>query len=337
MYRPTRVVAALAGVAMLTLACGSADDEPTATSADGTEQDTDAEDGATDAGTDGDAAEEGDTRTVSHHQGESEVPSDPQRVVTLDSPHLDTALSLGVTPVGAVRSSVDEGLPPYLGERTEGIEIVGTIEEPDLEAIASLQPDLILSATVRHEAIYDQLSQIAPTVFTETSGTNWQEGFTLVADALNRADEGEQALADYEQQADEVGQEVGADGMVASIVRFLPDETRVYGPDTFSGTVLTDIGFSLPELEYHPEYSMAMISPEQIDLADADVMFATTYGDPEETTRGAVTQIWENLDAVASGCQFDVDDREWMLGIGLIGAEIILDDVAAFLSETDCG
>jgi iron complex transport system substrate-binding protein len=106
----------------------------------------------------GAAARTADTRTVTHDRGETEVPAEPQRVVVLDSPHLDAALSVGVTPVGSAQSSVDEGLPAYLGDRTEGIDIVGTIEEPDLEAIAALDPDLILSATVRHEQIYDQLS-----------------------------------------------------------------------------------------------------------------------------------------------------------------------------------
>lgn len=331
MSRTVRTIAAVAAVALLAAACGTAGDATAETPA-GNSAAEDAAEGASP-----EAAEEPGTRTVSHHQGETEVPAEPQRVVTLDSPHLDAALSLGVTPVGAVRSSVDDGLPGYLGDRVDGIEVVGTIEEPDLEMIASLQPDLILSATVRHETIYDQLSQIAPTVFTESSGTNWEDGFALVAEALGRSEMGDQALADYHERADQVGEETGADGMLASIVRFLPEETRVYGPETFSGTVLREIGFELPELEYHPEYSMAMISPEQIDLADADVMFATTYGDPEATTRGSVTQLWDNLDAVGSGCQFDVDDREWMLGIGLIGAEIIIDDVETFLSGTDCG
>lgn len=90
-------------------------------------------------------------RLVEHVMGTTEVPADPERVVVLDTPHLDTALSLGVTPVGSVQSDVAEGLPAYLGGRTEGIEIVGTIEEPDLEAISALDPDLILSSSVRHE------------------------------------------------------------------------------------------------------------------------------------------------------------------------------------------
>src|SRR5690554_1223765 len=97
--------------------------------------------GSTDAADDDAAgaapsATDGGSRTVEHDMGSTEVPAEPERVVVLDSPHLDASLSLGVTPVGAVQASVDEGLPAYLGDRTEGIEIVGTIEEPNLEAIA---------------------------------------------------------------------------------------------------------------------------------------------------------------------------------------------------------
>lgn len=285
----------------------------------------------------GEAADQPERRTISHDMGETDVPADPQRVVTLDSPHLDAALALDVTPVGSVQSAVDEGLPAYLGDRVEGVEIVGTIEEPDLEAIAALEPDLILSATVRHEEIYDELSQIAPTVFSESSGTDWKDGFTLVAEALGRAEEGEQALADYRERAEEVGAATDAEELLAGIVRFLPDETRIYGPDTFSGSVLHDVGFDLPTLEYD-EYSMAYISPEQVELLeDADVIFSATYGDPEATTQAAVTGLWGNLPAVASDCQLAVEDDEWMIGIGLIGAEIILDDVESFLTDRACG
>jgi iron complex transport system substrate-binding protein len=281
-----------------------------------------------------DVAAAAEPRVVAHAMGETEVPADVERVVTLDTPHLDSALSLDVTPVGSVQSDVAEGLPGYLGERAEGIEIVGTIEEPDLEAIAALEPDLILSSKVRHEQIYDQLSEIAPTVFTDYE-KGWKDIFSVTADALGQAEEGEQALADYTQRAEELGAEVGAPELAASIVRFLPDETRIYGPETFSGDVLTDVGFALPELEYD-EYSMAYISPEQIEMADADVVFSTTYGDPAATTKDKVTALWSNLEAVQIGCQFGVEDDEWMLGIGLIGAGIVLDDVESSLGQKDC-
>jgi iron complex transport system substrate-binding protein len=282
----------------------------------------------------GSGAAAAELRTVAHAMGETEVPADPQRVVVLDTPHLDSALSLDVTPVGSVQSDL-EGLPDYVADRAEGIEIVGTIEEPDLEAVAALKPDLILSSKVRHEEIYDRLSQIAPTVFTDYE-KGWKDIFTVTADALDKTEEGEQALTDYTERAEKVGEQIGTEGMKASMVRFLPDETRIYGPGTFSGSILTDVGFELPQLKFD-EYSMAYISPEQIELADADVLFATSYGDAAATTKGAVTALWNNLDAVSSGCQFFVEDDEWMLAIGPIGAGIVLDQIESSLAGKDCG
>ncbi|MGQ0846784.1 MAG: ABC transporter substrate-binding protein [Sporichthyaceae bacterium] len=269
------------------------------------------------------------TRAVAHDKGVAQVPVAPARVVVLDSPHLDAAIALGVVPVGSTRSGEGDGLPAYLADRAPGVQPVGTIEEPNLEAIAAMRPDVILSATVRHDAIYGKLSQIAPTVFTAGSGTNWRDGFALVAEALNRAEQGRAAVAEYDAQADRTGSAIGAQGKRAAIVRFLPEETRIYGPSTFSGSVLTDVGYSLPALSYD-EYSMVYISPERIDQADGDVLFATTYGSPEATSRAAVAGLWGRLPAVANGCQFDVADDTWMLGIGLVGAKAILADLESF-------
>src|SRR3546814_5080714 len=108
--------------------------------------------------------------------GSTEVPAEPERVVVLDSSFLDASLALGVTPVAATEAIAGSGMPAYLGDAVADMEVVGLIEEPNLEAIAAQRPDLILGAKVRHEALYEELSGIAPTVFTESSGTNWKEG-----------------------------------------------------------------------------------------------------------------------------------------------------------------
>ena len=64
----------------------------------------------------------------------------------LDTGELDSAITLGVKPVGAVEAVPGMGLPEYLGEKTRGIELVGTIEQPNLEKIAALDPDLFVKA-----------------------------------------------------------------------------------------------------------------------------------------------------------------------------------------------
>ena len=120
-----------------------------------------------------------DAYTVTHAMGETTVEAAPERVVVLDSPHLDALIALGHTPVGITESSAGTGAPPYLGE--VDAELVGLTSEPDIDRIAALAPDLIIGAKVRHEAIYDELSGIAPTVFSENSGTDWQEQARITA------------------------------------------------------------------------------------------------------------------------------------------------------------
>ncbi|MGW6508952.1 ABC transporter substrate-binding protein, partial [Streptomyces niveus] len=146
-----------------------------------------------------DKAESGATRAVQTAMGEVKVPDDPKRVVVLDTDALDSAVTLGITPVGATTAVADVPFSTYLpADKLTGIKPVGLIAEPNLEAIAALKPDLILSSKVRDEKNYKPLSAIAPTVFSDTTGPNWRENFELHADALGRTAEAKKIAADYD-------------------------------------------------------------------------------------------------------------------------------------------
>lgn len=209
---------------------------------------------------DDDSPKSADAYTVQHAMGQTVVDGEPERIVVLDSPHLDALVALGKTPVGITESGAGSGAPPYLADKLGDVEIVGLTAEPDIDAIANLAPDLIIGAKVRHEAIYDELSGIAPTVFSIDSGTNWTEQATITAAAVQAEDEMDGLLDDLSERIAEVGDKVGAEGRTASIVRFRPDNFRLYGPETFSGSVLTEMGFDLGERTWD-EYSMAELSP----------------------------------------------------------------------------
>ena len=123
--------------------------------------------------------------------------------------------------------------------------------------------------------------------------------------------------------------------MFGGILRFLATGwiEPMYGEPTFSGSVLTAVGFDVTgdaPLQWHPEYGMALVSPEQFALLDADVIFATTYGE-DDSARGGFEAVWGALPAVAAGRQFDIEDGTWMTGIGVIGANLILDDLETWL------
>lgn len=267
-------------------------------------------------------------RVVTHAMGETTVPAQPQRIVVLDSPHLDALVSLGITPAAITERAMGYGAPKYLADKLTGVKTVGTIQEPDLDAIANLAPDLIIGTKVRHEALYTQLSGIAPTVFSVSSGTNWHEQARLTAESVGKSAEMEQLLTQLDVRAKAVGQKVGATGKSVSMVRFTEDRFRLYGPETFSGSVLAQVGFTHPARTWNT-YSMAELDPEQYEQINGEVVFHADYTGSKTgtTTKSRVVSLWGSRPAVAAGRAYEVSDDTWMLGIGVIGAGQIIDEI----------
>ncbi|GAB3669371.1 ABC transporter substrate-binding protein [Streptomyces sparsus] len=291
----------------------------------------------------GDAGADG-TRTVQTAHGEVEVPEEPKRVVVLDTAELDSALTLGVKPVGATRSDVASGFLTYLSDKqTAGIADVGKIAAPNLEKIAELEPDLILGSDVRDEERYDELSKIAPTVFTESTGLEWKENFELHAEALGKETEAEKVVTDYRSHADEVTEALGgqkaAKELETNVVRFVEGaDTRIYGDGSYIATVLKDVGLGRPAIvEKATAYDglMLEISPEQVDKADADVVFYTSYGDPAESgeAKAVDSGLWKDMQVTKDGNVFRVNDETWIQGIGYTAAETILDEIEQKLAK----
>jgi iron complex transport system substrate-binding protein len=281
----------------------------------------------------------GETRIIQHTMGETAVSANPQRVVVLDGPMLDAALAVGITPVGAVTAFADEPFPAYLGDQTEGIANVGQIQEPDLERIVALEPDLILGTQFRHEAIYDQLSQIAPTVFSGIVGVSWKDDFLVYTDAMNRSAEAEEIIAAYDARVEEFKTATEADraDWRVSVVRFLADQTRIYFKTSFIGIVLEDLDLPRPEAQDKgvPEERFTEISRERVNEVDGTHIFACAYGEPSESQLAEYMSdpLWQTLEAVQNDKVYWVDDDYWMVAIGYIAANLVIDDLFAYLVD----
>ena len=274
-------------------------------------------------------------RTVQHAMGETRIPARPERVVVLDTGELGSALSLDVVPAGAVTTDVSEEFLSYLAGDAEGVEVVGTIAEPNLEEIAALQPDLILSNKVRHEELYEQLSRIAPTVFAEKLGAAWKDNLLLVGEALGLDADAADALADYEAVAVELGRSVGDPGSTTvSALRFVEGSIRIYTPASFIGTVLTDAGLGQLELPVQDVPTFAELSAEEITLADADVVLYSSYGPPGDSGEAAAVggPLWPRMGAVQAGRAYAVEDDVFFTGIGLTAATLVVEDLAEKLA-----
>ncbi|MFJ9141743.1 ABC transporter substrate-binding protein [Streptomyces griseus] len=310
----------LTTVAALTLAaCGGSDDSGS---------------GSTSSG--------GSTRTVETPMGDVQVKEAPERVVVLDTAELDSALTLGVKPVGATHADVTSGFLNYLPkDQLSGIKDVGQMMTPNLEAIAALKPDLILTSKIRHGDKYDELSKIAPTVMTENTGYPWKENFQLHAEALGKQTEAKMVTDDYANHVADVTKALGGKDKAAAtevnMVRFVEGaDIRIYGRKNYIATILADVGLGRPAITDQAKDGFSYdVSPEKIDLADADVVFHSTYGDPKKSKETETTGsgLWKNMDAVKNGKVFAVDDQLWIQGIGYTAADKILGELHQNLTE----
>lgn len=279
-------------------------------------------------------ADEATTYTVEHAMDTTTIEGTPKRVVILTNEGTEALLAMGVTPVGAVQSWTGDPWYAHISSQMEGVPVVGTESAVNVEAIAALQPDLIIGNKQRQEDIYNQLSAIAPTVFAESLRGNWQENFKLYSVALNKEAEGKKVMDDYneriaslsEKAQDQLSTEV-------SIIRFLSDHVRIYLKDTFAGVVLEQIGFARPEAQDVDEF-MIKAGKEQIPQMDGDIIFYFTY----EPGDGAATKneeewlndpLFQNLEAVKAGNIHKVDDAIWNTAGGVIAANLLLDDLEA--------
>ncbi|MDF2990000.1 MAG: ABC-type Fe3+-hydroxamate transport system, periplasmic component [Microbacterium sp.] len=266
------------------------------------------------------------THEVAHARGTTAVSIAPQRVVTLEPLELDTAVSVGITPVGSAVANMVNGVPSYLG--VEGVTPVGTVSEPDLEAIAALEPDLILGTESRHSALYDQLSAIAPTVFIATQADPWRDNAALIGEALGREDDVQKAVDAVDERCAEIKSAHDLTGQTAEMIRPRDETTlSLYGPVSFAGSLLECVGYTIPDHEWE-DGLQADISPENIASATADAVFVTTtdVNDPS-TVPAAITQ-----NAAAFPVVTLVDTSTWVAGVGPKGAQSVLGDIESFLT-----
>jgi iron complex transport system substrate-binding protein len=318
MRRPVTVLALLAGLALAGTAGCASDPAPGAAAS---------------------ASSSSGTREIIHAMGTTKVPAAPARVVVLDTDKVDTLLSLGVVPVGAARAAELSGWPKYLGDKVSAMKEVGTLQEPNLEAIAGLKPDLILGSKFRQEKFYDELAKIAPTVFTEAVGVTWKQNFLLDGAAIGKDQQAKDMLNAYEKRAKDLGAKIGTPaGVKVSIVRFMPTEIRVYGPESFSGIVVGDVGLARPDrqlLAGKDDKRFDRVSPERVSEVDGDVIFVAAYGEKAAAKQAEVTAgpLWGALSAVKAGKAHVVPDETWMTGIGVTAAGKILDDLEKYLSR----
>lgn len=234
--------------------------------------------------------------TLVHAYGETVIPAKPQRIVTWGWGAQDAVIALGEVPVGIPHFGYGGDENGALAWTKEAIAALGadfpvilpdTGREPPLEAIAALQPDLIVAVySGITEDQYRALSGIAPVVaFPKTAwDTSWQDTITTTGTAMGKKAEAEALVADLEQFiVDETAKYPELAGATFAAFAEWNGEINVYGDLDARVQLLANAGLvsapSVAELAQGQNLYF-MLSFENFDQLTADVL-VTYFETPE--------------------------------------------------------
>ncbi|KQY46212.1 ABC transporter substrate-binding protein [Cellulomonas sp. Root137] len=326
--RKTAFPALLAGAALLLAACGTTEDAADAPDAAASES----------------AA--GGPITITDDRGTVELDGPATKVVSLEWGLTENLLTLGVTPVGAADVAgyntwatvvpLDESTPD-----------VGFRGEPSLDAIAALDPDLVVTTTDLPAEVIEQIEAEYPVIALRGSDATDPIGkmrstLEILGEATGTSDEAETALADFDAKVEDAKTQLDEAGLAGAEFTMADGwvsdgavSIRMYTPGSFLGGVASELGLTNAWTgEGDPDYGLAQTDVEGLtSLGDIHFLYVGNDTDGGDAFKDGLAgnAIWEQLPFVVAGNTARLPDGIWMFG-GPQSASAFIDAAVAALT-----
>lgn len=236
------------------------------------------------------------TRSFTDDTGRTvEIPTKPLRIVSLQDLAITVPLlELGVMPIGSHGRTTAEGEPfirssdvlTGIDFDNSDIEFVGNLPA-DVEAVAALEPDLIITTPWQTAAV-EQLEAIAPTVVLDDSQRGNFAMHDVLAQLTGTQDKLAVLKARYDGQIAQIKRLIDTTAISVNVMQGVEGEVVVYQTYGALGKVLRDAGFTFPErVEAIPAGKFEAFRGETFPELDADFIFATYRTDTRETPADA--------------------------------------------------
>ncbi|MDR9403996.1 MAG: iron-siderophore ABC transporter substrate-binding protein [Halothece sp. Uz-M2-17] len=259
-------------------------------------------------------------------------------IVALEWGFVESLLTLGIQPVGVADI---KGYQEYVNiplQLSETVQDVGTRQEPNLETIAQLQPDLILGVNFRHQGILSALESIAPTrLFNAypdqvSQLTRMKEIFLEVAKLTDQIEAGKTQLQQLETIFQETKEELTQQAVTQRpivLAEFVPDTSpiRIFTDDALAIQILSAIGLENAWNGKFSQFGFNRIGLEALTQIQ-DVNFIYVPPDESQQVEQEITThpIWEQLDFVKKNQVYRLAGDTWLYG-GVLSAKLLVQQV----------
>lgn len=272
-------------------------------------------------------------KTIVHDFGTTELKKAPKRIVILDNLYGEILDPLDITPVGATTGQADsQEFSTLFKKQYKDAKVVsvGWQGNPDLDKIAELKPDLILM-TGEQEDLYDELSEIAPTVgYQINTDENWDyhETSLKVAEIFDKRDEMKKDLDRLDAReavfAENVKAKFGNQKLMYLCVT--DNDIRYYAYGHF-GYLYDTYHFNRAET-FNPDDMLQVIDPDKLKDINPDLLIVQADSQELLDNKLKNTPVWTSLKAVQNNKVIYADYSTYMLGFGIVSQEAIMKQIS---------
>ena len=272
-------------------------------------------------------------KTIVHDFGTTELKKAPKRIVILDNLYGEILDPLDITPVGATTGQADsQEFSTLFKKQYKDAKVVsvGWQGSPDLDKIAELKPDLILM-TGEQEDLYDELSEIAPTVgYQINTDEKWDyhETSLKVAEIFDKRDEMKKDLDRLDAReavfAENVKAKFGNQKLM--YLRVTDNDIRYYAYGHF-GYLYDTYHFNRAET-FNPDDMLQVIDPDKLKDINPDLLIVQADSQELLDNKLKNTPVWTSLKAVQNNKVIYADYSTYMLGFGIVSQEAIMKQIS---------
>ncbi|MBE3102618.1 MAG: iron-siderophore ABC transporter substrate-binding protein, partial [Bacilli bacterium] len=224
---------------------------------------------------------------------------------------------------------------------------VGGRQEPNLEAIAALEPDLIIGVSFRHDAMLADLEEIAPTVIfnpypEDESIDLYQEmetTFNEMAKAVGKEAEAKEVLADLDTTYEEKAAEIKAAKLktkdtilTLAYTGAAAPEIRVFTPNSMASIIMEKIG--LTNAHQPDQFEIFGSTTSNVEglakYENANYMYTVPDEDNIYDNQLKGNAVWENLAFVKEKRMYDLGAATWLYG-GPLSAKTLVNQITDVL------
>ena len=232
----------------------------------------------------------------------------PTRIVTIHPTATETLYRIGGVAVGVDSSS------KYPVE-VQNLPKVGSAHSVNTEAIAALNPDLIIIEALTQANIVSALEKLGVPIIAlrAASVDDVNQSLTLVGEVVDKEEAADQAIAEIQ---DSIEAAQGNCTVSKSVLIFISDTQRnIYAakPESYPGTVvallrLSNLAAGLPDNGPYPGFTL--FTAEQALTSNPDIVFTITQAPPPAPRLSAMlpqTPGFNQMAAVQAGQVVELD------------------------------